>query len=124
MQPADIPHLIRQLNSHDADERRSASSDLGRLYAETQPADPPLMSVADLIGEINDQTADVAAPFIRQFTNPIRPLDQAWQSQTGTALTDFLSDMLCQQPVVNRDTWVNLPSVNSVAARMIPCRRP
>ena len=73
MRPTDISHLLRQLKSRDANERRSAARDLGRLYAESQPPNPSLISVAEAIGDVNDQTADVAAPFIRQFTNPKRP---------------------------------------------------
>lgn len=96
--PLSIRDLTHQLRSCDVDKRYSAALNLGRLYAETGPTDPPLATIAKLIGEANDATADVAAPFIRQFT--VGPLEEAWKSQTGTSLSEWLSEMLCRQPDV------------------------
>jgi hypothetical protein len=97
VQPSNIPHLVRQLRSVDAHERRAAALALGRLYATSSVTDPPLTEIANLIGEVNDRTADVVATFIRQFFSPH---DQAWERQTGAPLSEYLCDMLCRQPDV------------------------
>ena len=96
--------LLQELKSGAPDVRRSAAQNLGHLYVaygKEPPESPPLIEVAHVIGETNDVTADVAAPFARQFIGlPSMQLDESWESQTGTPLSEWLCDMLCRQPDV------------------------
>ena len=105
--PIEIPVLLQLLSSSNAVDRHSAACALGRLYAESGPSVPPLTKVAELVGQANDVTTDVAAPFIRQFTNPKKPFDKSWEAQTGTTVTDWLREMLCRQPDLEDEYCAN-----------------
>ena len=105
-----IAELVEQLGSPDPNARREAARELGRAYtgitpngipSETnrRPTVPLLPEVALRVGDVNDQTADVAAPFIRQFIYTPDG-DTSWKFQTGSQLADWLCEMLCSQPDV------------------------
>lgn len=97
-----IRDLLRDLQSSDSEVRVSAAQRLGRIYAVETPEYPPLVEVARLIGDANDVTADLAAPFVRQFIGcPSMRFDESWETQTGSPLSDWLCDMLCRQPDAN-----------------------